>query len=51
MSRLSTSLWSSLPSKAWALGVPPEHEAAEAAMNALQNGVGIPDDLSGLDDP
>jgi hypothetical protein len=37
--------------KAWVLGVSPELEAAEAAMTALQHGVGIPDDLSGLDDP
>jgi hypothetical protein len=36
--------------KASWLGVTPEGEAQEARMNQLQNGHGIPDDLSGLDD-
>jgi hypothetical protein len=39
--------------KAPVLGVSPELEAEEAALTALQHGIGfeIPDDLSGLDDP
>ena len=37
--------------KASALGVTPEQEAEEARWTALQNGHGVPDDLSGLDDP
>jgi hypothetical protein len=35
--------------KASALGVSPELEAEEAAMTALQHGIGIPDDISELD--
>jgi hypothetical protein len=37
--------------KASALGVSPEMEASEAAMTLLQHGIGVPDDLSELDDP
>lgn len=36
--------------KASALGVTPLQAAQEAKWTALQNGHGIPDDLSGLDD-
>ena len=34
-----------------ALGVPPGLAEEEARMTALQHGIGIPDDLSELDDP
>jgi hypothetical protein len=34
-----------------ALGVPPQLAAEEAAWTLRQHGFGIPDDLSGLDDP
>jgi hypothetical protein len=34
-----------------ALGVPAHLAEEEARMTALQHGIGIPDDLSGLDDP
>jgi hypothetical protein len=39
-----------LAAKASVLGVSPEAEAAEARWTALQNGHGIPDDLSGISD-
>ena len=37
--------------KASVLGVSPEQEAQEARWTALQNGHGVPDDLSELTDP